>query len=326
MFIVCFLAGCENNRLNVDISQIKLEQNWTRFDVDLFEGGAEQLDQRQNLLVDRYGTFYSRFCQNILNIGVVGDPSMVYNLKGFVSDKNIMEIARDVSVKFENIPEIDEIKTAFKYYKYHFPDKLVPELITFISAFNYAVVATEDQVAIGLDMYMGSEYSYYPSIQMPKYKSKNMRREYIPYDCIKGWCTTEYMDLSGTPDLLTQMIETGKVLYIVEACFPNAHDSLKLGFSQAQLAWCAQNEFNMWAFFVNEKLLYSKKNNVIVKYLGEGPFTTDFDKESPSKTGAWIGLQIVRAYMNELNVSMPELMAEKDAQTILLESGYKAKG
>ncbi len=46
-------------------------------------------------------------------------------------------------------------------------------------------------------------------------------------------------------------------------------------------------------------MLFSVNNSDIVKYIGEGPFTTDFNKESPARTGAWIGWQIVRKYMDE---------------------------
>ena len=73
-------------------------------------------------------------------------------------------------------------------------------------------------------------------------------------------------------------------------------------------------------------LLCSKDPTEIIKYLGEGPFTTEFSKNSPGRTGWWLGWQIVNAYMgaNE-GVSLSELMEITNVHKILTESGYKPK-
>jgi len=49
---------------------------------------------------------------------------------------------------------------------------------------------------------------------------------------------------------------------------------------------------------IENKLLYSSYNQAMSKFITDGPFTTDFSKESPAKIGSWIGWQIVRSYMN----------------------------
>jgi hypothetical protein len=62
---------------------------------------------------------------------------------------------------------------------------------------------------------------------------------------------------------------------------------------------------------------------VINKFMMDGPFTRGFEG-SPSRLGAWIGWQIVRAYMDKKpEGSMPELFRESEARRILVESGYK---
>ena len=47
-------------------------------------------------------------------------------------------------------------------------------------------------------------------------------------------------------------------------------------------------------------------------------------QESPGRIGNWVGWKIVKKYMNKhSNVSLHELMSEKNAQQILSKSGYK---
>jgi hypothetical protein len=49
-------------------------------------------------------------------------------------------------------------------------------------------------------------------------------------------------------------------------------------------------------------------------------------KESPGKVGAWLGWQIINAYMKENpNTTLHQLIDLKDGQKILTSSKYKPK-
>ena len=64
----------------------------------------------------------------------------------------------------------------------------------------------------------------------------------------------------------------------------------------------------------------------IMKLTSDGPFTSIFPQESPSRAGVWIGWQIIRKYMVENpNMTIQDLMNEKDAQLILAKSKYKPR-
>ncbi len=91
------------------------------------------------------------------------------------------------------------------------------------------------------------------------------------------------------------------------------------------MEWCKDNEFNMWAYIIREKMLYSTDQNNIDKFMKDGPFTSYFNHDlSPARTGFWLGWQIVRAYMkNNPDVTLSQLLAEKSADKIFKESGYK---
>ena len=127
---------------------------------------------------------------------------------------------------------------------------------------------------------------------------------------------------SGT--LLNEMIYQGKLLYLADALMPDEQDTIKIGFTKKQLDWCIANENNMWGYLIKNKFLYSNEINVVTKFTGAAPFTTGFVKESPGRTGVWIGWRIVRKYMdNNPKITLDQLMLENDAQKILANSKYK---
>ncbi len=154
-----------------------------------------------------------------------------------------------------------------------------------------------------------------------------MTSEHLVIDVLKGWVMSEFPNNSKERDLLSTIIYEGKILYLMDAFYPAKSDTLKIGYSLAELKWCQRYEFNLWSHLVQNKLLYTTNQSDVIQFTGEGPFTKGFDKASPAKTGVWIGWQIIRAYMNSHpEVSLKELVEMTDAQTILRESGYKPKG
>ena len=63
---------------------------------------------------------------------------------------------------------------------------------------------------------------------------------------------------------------------------------------------------------------------LIRKYLNDAPFTAPVSQESPGRLGAWVGWQIVDAWMEkQKDISLSDLLKEHNYQKILNESGYQ---
>jgi hypothetical protein len=143
-------------------------------------------------------------------------------------------------------------------------------------------------------------------------------------DALHGWIETEWLLPDNHIDLVSQMIYKGKMLTAMKKLFPEKHDSVLTGYSNAQLEWCKQNEKNIWSFFIEHKLLFSSEQNQIMKYLSEGPTTNGFPKESPANIGQYIGYRIVNAYLEKHpDTELNTLLNEEDYKKILNESEYK---
>jgi hypothetical protein len=104
---------------------------------------------------------------------------------------------------------------------------------------------------------------------------------------------------------------------------PGQPDSLKWGYSQKDLDYFISAEKAMWAYLVDEKLLFNTDRFTIDKFILEGPFTKDFGRGSPARAAVWIGYRIIESYMTKNSpITLPELMAERDYMKILNLSAY----
>jgi len=108
----------------------------------------------------------------------------------------------------------------------------------------------------------------------------------------------------------------------------NVPDTDKIGYTEAQLKWARRYQQDVWAWFVQENLLYNTDYLRIQKYFTEAPFTPELgqNNESAPKLGSYIGWMMVRKYMiKHPEMGLKELFAIENAQEILEDSKFKGK-
>lgn len=321
-FFSIIAAGCVRDPLKVDVSGIRVNAKPLRFEKDLFETTTKP--DLQTLEI-KYGSFTDIFIHRILNIPEAPDSVVELQLNEFIKDQEVSDIYRMTDSVYNNVEDIESgMEDFLKHLSYYYPEKPVPGVVTFISAFNYAVITTDSVIGIGLDMFLGNDVFYYPRLGIPKYVFSRFSREYIIPSAIKAWYQSEYDIAAVKNECLSQMIYQGKLLYFTKVMSPALHDSLIHGYALQQLNWCNENEANVWSFLIENKMLFNTDPSQFAKFVNDGPTTSGFPKESPGKIGAYIGWKIVTAYAEKNNeITVPEIMNENDAQKILEKSGYK---
>lgn len=313
--------SCGSDPLDIDISNIELDLKIKRFEKDLFNTNKN----KPEFLKKEYGLFFQDFTEQIINIGSAENPTTTYQLSQFIHDPEILTIKEEVNHLYTDFSAYEkELEHSFKRYRNYFPNKKIPEIITYISGFNYAIATDIDYLGIGLDMFLGKNYKAYSQLGIPQYKSNNMDATHIVSGTILGWISTEFELQETQANLLTEMIHQGKLLYLLDALLPKEDDAIKINYSPEQLKWCDENAKGTWFFFVDNNLLYSKENTEIIKYMGEAPFIQGFPDGSPGRIGHWQGWQIVKAYMKRNPaITIDQLMKETNTQKILDQSKYK---
>ena len=316
--------ACKSDKLKIDVSGMEANVETFRIEKELFSDKQDYEKHRK--LHNKLGDFYQKYIEIMIKAGPVDDSLTINSINHFTQDAEIKEVYADVVSAYTDLTFLNrELSSAFKHYSYYFPNNLIPEVVTYISGFNYAVAASDSVLGIGLDMYLGKDYKYYSMIGFPAYKTNSMSREYILPDAVKGWVATEFEFDPIGKDMLTQIIHHGKIMFILDALLPHLEDTLKIAYSKEQLEWCKNNEANVWAHFIDKQLLFTTNSKEIMSYINDGPFTNGLPRESPSKVGVWLGWQIVRAYMERQDSVDLQKLLDTNAQEILKESKYKPR-
>lgn len=319
------LISCNENKNKVDTGKITINARFMRFDNDLFDLQRPVSQAGINNMRKKYPSFFDLFCNKIIHIPAENDSILAVNLDLFITDQDVRAIRKKTTEIFAETNNLqEEVIELLKYYHHYFPAKPVPDIVTYISAFNYTIITADSVLGVGLDMYLGKDCEFYPALGLPKYMVDKLSREYMMRDVAKALFQSEYDPDQVSSEFLSQLIYQGKLLYYTDLLLPGANDTLKIGYSKNQLNWCMQNERNIWGFMIENNLLYEKDAARYIRYINDGNSTQGLPKEAPAKLGAWVGWNIVKAYMKKHpEMKVEKLLSETDAQKILTESGYK---
>jgi len=322
------LAACKNGNIP-DVTGIKVDVSVVRFERDFFAADSTQMDQSMFALQKKYPYFFSDFIQNII-LADIPDTSIAVTTAINQYRKNVRPIYDSVQAKFVRLDGLDEqLKQGFRFVKYYYPSYRLPKVLTYAGLIGDPSVAlTKDALAIGLQMYLGKNFSAYNTQEaidkFPQYISRRFEPQYIPVNCIQNIALDIYPDKAQGLSLIEQMIEKGKQWYLSDKFLPAVADSLKTGFTQSQLDWCKANEGMVWSFILQSNDMYTTEPTVIQNYVGEAPKTDGMPDTSPGNIGQWIGWQIVKTYAAKTGAALQQVL-QTDAKKIFEEAKYKPK-
>jgi hypothetical protein len=331
LFITAITAGsllsaCKPDKLDVDVSDIKVpEVKFMRFEKEFFSITPQNVSEKTTELGSKYGSFYHMFVNTIKGRGMPDDTN---SLLAFVLNKDMHDAFMETQKKITNqdIEQLERDMTeCTRRFHYFFPKRKLPKkFTTCMSGFDYNYAYPDSVMAVSLEMYLGSDDPFYKMLQWPNYQVRVLSKEYMLTDMVRGWLITEFDNGEPVNDLIHNMLFYGRILYACDALLPDVHDSIKIGYTKAQMNYCDTYEKNLWGFFAENNRLYENNMKTITEFTSDGPFTSAISKECPPRIAMWTGWQIVRSYMkNNGSVSVEELMNEKDVLKILNKSKYR---
>lgn len=329
-FLIISLFSCGRTE-RVDVSHIDVDVTIERFDRALDSLTPGNIIAKNKEWLQRYGFFYADYMQYMLEAGNPLDSNRLASvLETIIATPDFNALKTSVYKTFPDMEMQDAgLTDAFRHLKYYFPAIDIPRVIAFFSGFAVQTPIGKDYIGIGLDMFLGADSKFYPALRgsIPQYLSRRFTPENIVPRVVESYVREDlYPQDALDVSLLQHMIYQGKVMYVMEQVMPDVADSLMIGYTTDQWEWANHFERDIWAWFLQEDLLYEADYNRIQKYLGEAPFTPELGEqnESSPKLGVFIGWKIVRAYMERHSeVSLSALLDIKDAQKILDGSRYR---
>lgn len=324
---VVLLTACTGEGHRASAPKVDVSLRFDRLDQELFQLAHDSGNFSLQLYA-RYGPFYKEYVEHILQAAPVDDPRLPIALVRFTMDpdwKSIQEHAD--SVLGDMATQRAELGDAFGRLKAFFPDSLVPHVIVFNSGFNYGVVPTDSILGIGVEWFVGRDSKVVAMLApevFPQYVKDRMRPEMMVPGAMKAWLQVHYArDVRGE-DVLTNLVEIGKVMYLLDAVLPATDPALQFAFTEEQLKWCENNEFLVWRELVSKEQLYSKKPEDVDRLLNDGPFTNGLPHESPGHIGEWIGFRMVKSYMDaHPDLTIAQLFQHTDPMVVL--KSYKPR-
>lgn len=269
-----------------------------------------------------YGEFYRTYIEDILQGAPLEDPRLAMVLHRFTTDPDWVSVQQAAdSVLGDMEPQRQQFEAAFKRLKVLFPDSLTPRIIAFNSGYNFGIFPTDSVLGVGVEWFIGNDHpviGYLAPEAFPQFVKDRMRPEMLVPSAVKGWLLVHYTrDIRGE-DVLTNLVETGKVMFLLRTLLPDTDPALQFAFSKEQLAWCEASEYSIWKEIVAKDQLYSKKLEDIGRWMNDGPFTNGLPRESPGHLGEWVGYRMVKAYMDaNPDLTIPQLLATDDPRVIL---------
>jgi hypothetical protein len=138
----------------------------------------------------------------------------------------------------------------------------------------------------------------------------------------------KYIYQQSSKTFLDELIYFGKQLYFKDVVIPFKTEGERIGYTKEQLDWAIANESYIWRYFVERELLFSTDAKLASRFITPAPFSKfyleDIDTESPGRLGQYIGWQIVRAYMQQNEVSLKDMLI-KSPEEIFNNSKFKPR-
>ncbi|WP_246849880.1 gliding motility lipoprotein GldB [Rufibacter roseolus] len=320
LFTVVLFFGCskketceipdEVSRVPVDIKIDRLEERF--FKIKTVPEMQAYLKE-EPLLRDRF----------LLRDRYPSEELMAQNLLRLATDTSIHKLYQQSNATFGDLKAVEQgLENGFKHVKYYYPSFHLPKVQSFISGLSRDLLVSDSLVVLGLDFFIGKKASFRP--QAPEYILNRYEKENLVPSVMllvsNKFNKTDFVN----KEMLDEMIDYGKSYYFTQKVLPCTPDSLIIWYTGQELADVNYNEGKIWAHLVEKGLLYETSQFTIRKYIGERPNVPEISERCPGRIATWVGWQIVRKYMeNNPDVTLQQLMEEKDARKILERSKYK---
>lgn len=319
--LVSIFYSCVGSNKSQDSTVVTHLLKIRRFDIDFHNYLKDNSTNNLRILQDNYDKFLPAFGRVTINNSDSFKPEFYQRLCTYFSNDMLMSIYADELNTFSDITALEvELSESDRLIGQYFNGKQLPILSMHVSGFKENVMVLQDMISISSDKYLGANYPLYKQF-FEGYQLIQMEPKMIACDYLKAWIISDNEIDSSKKDLLSSIIYEGKILYTLSELLPSREDSDIIAFTKEQIAWCEANESKMWKSLVEQNNLYSTDYQLINKYVDDAPYTAPFSIESPGRSGAWLGWQIVKSYMSNKDVSLSELY-KKGAQEILKDSKY----
>ena len=319
LFLLSLYSCYDNERSDFDLQ-------FSRFENSLFTIDKENQDSIIQVLNDSFLIFNEIFESQIIRRGSMNHSEYANELLAFTTHPDMREAYDSTQILFNDISSLQKtLNQAFSEVLHYFPQLLAPDITTFFGGFNYGVIAYENNIAIGLENFLGYKSKFYSFLADPDYLRFQKQSRFIASNVLEVFFYENFQDPSIGKDFLSRIIYKGKAMYFIDKMLVNTSIEDKFRFSEHEMQWVKDNESYIWQYFIQQNLLYSSTEKEFRTFLNYSPFAKGMSQQSPGRVAYYIGYKIIDSYIKQTDVGIEQLMTYDNAREILKDSKYKPK-
>jgi len=313
-----FFIACDRNSFKVNITDIpKPEVQIHDYGTALFTLNRDSLGQELTKIQNEFSLF--------LGTEPLIDEQII-QLRDYINDPFLNDLYTRYKTVFPSlVPLEDDLAQAFQHELFYYPNTPLPEVYTYISGARDPIIFQDNILVIGLDNYLGADCEIYARMGTPRYIMHSMTSEFVMRDVTLALSLDKIIAPEADAAVLDYMLYEAKKLYFVKSMIPTIEDTVLLNYTEEQLNWFSDNESELWKYYIENELLFKSDYESIKKFINDAPFTSVLGNNSPSRTGVWLGYQILLSYSKNNDVSLSDILSNTNGQEILNKSKYKPK-
>jgi gliding motility-associated protein GldC len=307
-----FFYSCQNSGQELEISKIPVETKLIRFDQAF--AGIESPSDLQDLKME-YPMFFPAQVPDSTWFNLSKSETQVY-----IQSKVDSVFSSEESLK-------KDFESLFQHLLFYKPQFQIPDVYFLVGdgdAENKTLVY-DNMLLVSLDFYLGKDQELY--YEVPSYLAYEFQSKFLIRDAALALWPSPYYRGGSLRNFLDRMIEEGKGIYLLEQLIPTMDLGDNLSYSAEDLQWSQENEFQVWSYFSQNDYLFSSEGDLSKRFIDTAPFSKffmDFDRETPPRIGRYIGYRIVDSFMQNNDVSLPQLL-EMAPNLIYQRSKYKPR-
>ena len=283
-----------------------------RFEQDFFSLSLDSFYVKLPLLKSKYPSFFL-------------DADVDFKTDVFLND-TLQDLFDTVQNIFQDdLLDLSQLQKGFCNYKLYFPHYNL-SLYTYIEGtfdYRYPVVYSHEKLYVSLDLFLGRDHVFYNSI--PEYIKFSHDIKYLPSTCFLA-LAGRHIPYQQPGNFIEAMLYYAKAYFFTQNMLPEMQDDILFKCSPEKMNWCINNERVVWEYMIEKDYLFSTSPELLERFVFLAPFSKfglGVDQKSPGSIGVWLGLQIIKSYVKNNNISLVELLNETDYMKILNQSGYK---
>jgi hypothetical protein len=319
LFVFLLINGCNDDLCRyhpeAELPEVEIEVN--RLEKELFK--AKEVSE-----VEKFLQSHEQMAARMFHLNEYpNEKILAERIFGLVQNDFIDTLYAEANEAFDQPLFEETMNTSLGWLKHYFPEMTVPKIQTMVSGLYNDLAISKSVIIIGLDFFIGEKASYRPK-EVPQYILRRYEPKYMTPTVLKFFIS-DYCSSGDEETLLSEMIDYGKVYYLLGSIMPCTPDDLILGFTSKEILDVYAYQELIWSRIIEKEWLYVTDEFTKKKMLGERPNTIELGDECPGRVGAWIGWQIVKHYMDQTGSTMQELMANRNHHQIFAQSKYKPK-